>query len=167
VVACGKPFYGHPKYDVFDNTVFGKVFLASAGGRDIVWASNQQNKKIISFDKIDRNVLRKRMAEPRNRFSLDFNRLGIKDKPLWDYDCKDSVAMAVCNNAVVVACKSEIVALDLRNGKVLWSESVPAAPVPWGLAIDRDGRVVVTLEDGRILCFGQRVFASAQSGPQG
>ena len=166
VVACGKPFYGHPKYDVFDNTVFGKVFLATAGGRDIVWASNQHNKKIMCFDKIKRNVLRKRMAEPRNRFTLDFNRLGIKDKPLWDYDCKDSVAMAVCNNAVVVACKSEIVALDLQDGKVLWSEGVPAAPVPWGLAVDRNGRIVVTLEDEQILCFGRRVFASSQNGAE-
>ena len=154
VVACGKPFYGHPKYDVFDNTVFGKIFLASAGERDIIWASNQQNKKIMCFDKIDRNMLRKRMATPSNRFNLDFNRLGIKDKPLWNYNCKDSVALAVCTNAVVAACKSEIVALDLQDGKVLWSHAVPAAPVPWGLAIDRDGRAVVTLEDGQVLCLG-------------
>jgi outer membrane protein assembly factor BamB len=154
VVACGKPFYGHPKYDVFDNTVFGKVFLASTGGRDIVWTSNQQNKKIMCFDKIDRNVLRERMAEPGNRFTLDFNRLGIKEKPLWNYDCKDSIALAVCKNAVVVACKSEIVALQLQNGKVLWSQPVPAAPVPWGLAVDRDGRAVVVLEDGQVLCLG-------------
>ena len=108
----------------------------------------------MCFDKIDRNMLRERMAEPRNRYNLDFNRLRIKDKPLWNYDCKDSVALAVCKNAVVVACKSEIVALDLRNGKVLWSQAVPAAPVPWGLAIDRDGRVVVSLEDGQVLCLG-------------
>ena len=167
VVACGKPFYGHPKYDVFDNTVFGRVFLASAGGRDIAWVSNQQNKKIMCFDKIDRNMLRERMAEPRNRFTLDFNRFGIKEKPLWNHDCKDSVAMAVCRNAVVVACKSEIIALDLQDGKVLWSEGVPAAPVPWGLAIDRNGRAIVTLEDGQILCFGQIVFASAQNGAPG
>jgi hypothetical protein len=116
--------------------------------------SNQQNKKIICFDKIDRNMLRKRMAEPSNRFNLDFNRLGIKDKPLWEYDCKDSVALAVCKNAVVAACKSKIVALDLQDGKALWSEAVPAAPVPWGLAIDRDGRAIVTLEDGQVLCMG-------------
>ncbi len=154
VVACGKPFYGHPKYEVFDNTVFGKVFLASAGGRDIAWVSNQQNKRIMSLDKIDRNMLRKRMAAPSNRFNLDFNRLGIKNKPLWNYNCKDSVALAVCKNAVVAACKSEIVALDLQDGKVLWSQPVPAAPVPWGLAIDRNGRAVVTLENGQVLCLG-------------
>jgi outer membrane protein assembly factor BamB len=154
VVACGKPYYAHPKYDVFDDTAFNKVFLASAGGRDIAWVSNQRNKKIMCFSKINPNMLRERMAEPSNRFNLEWNRLGIKDKPLWDYDCKDSVAFAVCSNAVVVACKSEIVALGLLDGKILWSQSIPAAPVPWGLAVDRDGRAVVTLEDGRILCLG-------------
>jgi outer membrane protein assembly factor BamB len=154
VVACGKPYYAHPKYDVFDDTAFNKVFFASAGGRDIAWVSNQRNRKIMCFSKIDENVLRERMAGPGNRFNLDWNRLGIKDKPLWDYDCRDSVAFAACSNAVVVARKSEIVALDLRDGKILWSQAIPAAPVPWGLAIDRDGRAVITLEDGQILCLG-------------
>ena len=97
------------------------------------------------------------MAEPGNRFNLDWNRLGIRDKPLWGYNCRDSVAMAVCKNAVVMACKSKVVALDLQDGKVLWTEVVPAAPVPWGLAIDRDGRTVVTLEDGQVICLGNDV----------
>jgi len=63
----------------------------------------------------------------------------------------------------VVPKKSEIVALNLRDGKVLWSESVPSAPVDLGLAVDRDGRVIVTLEDGQILCFVHRAFASSQN----
>lgn len=155
VVACGKPFYAHPKYDVFDATVFNKVFFASTGGRDIVWISNQKNRGILCFDNIDRELLRRRMSQPGNRFNLDWKRFNIKTKPLWNYDCKDSVAMAVCNNAVVVAGKSEIVALDIKDGNALWSENLPSAAVSWGLAVDRDGRVIVTLEDGQVLCFGQ------------
>jgi len=62
--------------------------------------------------------------------------------------------MAVCKNAVVVGRKTQIVALDLQKGKVLWSEGVPVSPVPWGLAVDRNGRTVVTLEDGQVLCLG-------------
>ena len=103
------------------------------------------------------------MAEPRNRFQLDWKRFGVGDKLLWSYDCKDSVDLAVCSNDVVVAKKPEIVALNLRDGKVLWSEAVPSAPVDWCLAVDRDGRVIVSLEDGQILCFGQRAFASSQN----
>ena len=68
-----------------------------------------------------------------------------------------SVAMAVCKNAVVMACKSKVIALNLQDGKVLWTEDVSAAPVPWGLAIDRDGRAVVTLEDGQVLCIGRNI----------
>jgi len=154
VVACGKPFYAHPKYDVYDNTVFDKVFLTSSNGRDVVWVSNQNNKKILCFDHLDKKLLRAKMANPGNRFNINWSRLGIKDKPLWDYDCKDSVAMAVCKNAVVVACKSKIVALNLQDGQVLWSHAVPATPVTWGLAIDRDGRAIVSLEDGQVLCLG-------------
>jgi len=48
--------------------------------------------------------------------------------------------------------------LNLQDGKMLWSQSVPSAPVPWGLAVDRDGRVVVTLEDGQVLCFGREKY---------
>jgi outer membrane protein assembly factor BamB len=155
VVACGKPYYAHPKYDVFDNTAFNKVFLASSGGRDIVWVSGQNNKQVLCFDQIDRELLKKKMAEPGNRFNLDWKKLGIKDKPLWGRECKDSMAIAVCNNAVVVAGKSELVALNLKDGKALWSQTLPSAPVPWGLAVDRDGRAVVTLEDGQVLCFGK------------
>ena len=103
------------------------------------------------------------MAQPGNRFNLDWNRFGISDKPLWGYNCKDSIALAACSNAVVVAKKSEIVALNLKDGSVLWSEDVPSTPVNWGLAVDRDGRVIVTLENGQILCFGETNYAAAQT----
>ncbi len=154
VVACGKPFYAHPKYEVYDDTVFNKVYLVSSGGRDIVWTSSQYDSKVMCFARVDRTSLSKSMANPGNRFNVDFRRLGIKDKPLWSYDCKDSAAWAVGNNAVLIATKSQIIALNIEDGKVLWSQPVPAAPVPWGLAVDRDGRVIVCLEDGKILCFG-------------
>ena len=49
---------------------------------------------------------------------------------------------------------AKVVALDIKDGKVMWTQPIPAAPVAWGLAIDGDGRVVASLEDGRVLCFG-------------
>ena len=155
VVACGKPFYAHPKYDVFDVTVFSKVFLARSGDRQVVWASSQNDQKVMCFEHIDTEQLSRRLADPRNQFQVDWARFGIKAKPLWSYPCKESVAWAVGRNAVVIAKKSEIVALHSEDGEVLWSHALPSAPTKWGLAIDRDGRVVVTLEDGKVLCFGR------------
>ncbi len=46
--------------------------------------------------------------------------------------------------------------LEIRTGKVLWKHSLPAGPVRWGVAIDRNGRVVVSLGDGRAVCFGTK-----------
>ena len=44
--------------------------------------------------------------------------------------------------------------LAIRDGKTLWTQPLPSSLVPWGLAVDRDGRVIVTLEGGQVLCFG-------------
>jgi outer membrane protein assembly factor BamB len=46
-----------------------------------------------------------------------------------------------------------------HQGKVLWSHPMPAAPVHWGLAVDSQGSVVVSLEDGQVLCFGVKDVA--------
>jgi outer membrane protein assembly factor BamB len=47
-----------------------------------------------------------------------------------------------------------VVALDLESGNVLWKHPLPSPPVPWAMAVNREGRVVVTLENGLVLCFG-------------
>ena len=94
-----------------------------------------------------------------------------KPKPAWaSRPFHENVAVAVGKNAVVVAGtdrrfqtpESEpeetfgLTALNLADGKPLWREPLPAAPVSWGVAIDRDGRILVTLQDGRVVCFGRR-----------
>jgi outer membrane protein assembly factor BamB len=96
------------------------------------------------------------MANPRNQFLVDWARLGVREKPLWSYDCRASLAVAVCSNAVVVAEELKIVAVNIEDGSLLWSHPLPAAPVEWGLAIDSEGRAMVSLKDGRVVCFGVR-----------
>jgi len=131
----------------------------------VVWAADQSNKKILCYNRINPEAFRGKV----NNFELNWGRIGIKDKPVWAYDCREGVAFAVAGNAVLVAENQQIVALNLADGRVLWSQPLPGEPVTWGIAVDRDGRVIVTLEDGQVLCFGaeEKVFASAQSGPQG
>jgi hypothetical protein len=94
---------------------------------------------------------------------------GGSPKPVWvAKPFQENVAIALAENAVVVAGTNRefappdaaakeiygIAALDIRNGQPLWSHSLPAGPVAWGLAIDRQGQVLVTLRDGRVVCFG-------------
>ncbi|UCF17405.1 MAG: PQQ-binding-like beta-propeller repeat protein, partial [Phycisphaerales bacterium] len=156
VVACGRPFYAHPDYDVCDPTVFSRVFLTpKRDGRDIAWVSNQNNKRVLCFDGIDRQALSRSMAKAANQFLVDWMKLGVRDEPLWSRDCKTGAAVAICANAVVMAEESKIVAVNINDGGVLWSHPLPAAPVEWGLAIDKEGRAIVTLTGGRILCFGE------------
>ena len=76
----------------------------------------------------------------------------------------DTVAVALASNAVVAVSQQHVVgnlqgkwvvsAFDLGGGEVVWQQALPGAPIPGGVSIDRDGRVVVVLDDGRIVCLG-------------
>ena len=154
VVACGKPFYAHPEHDVYDATVFDRVFLSANGTRQVVWASSQNEQHILCFRELDRAALARKLADPGERFHVSWARLAPKAKPGWAFKCRAALATAVCENGVVVATESQLLLLDLGDGHRVWTQALPAAPVPWGVAVDRMGRVIVTLEDGRVLCFG-------------
>ncbi len=85
--------------------------------------------------------------------------------PLWtDRSCQEVAAVAVTRNAVLATglnrsprdpkqIEASLYALDLATGKPLWTQALPAAPAAWGLAVDRSGQMLVTLLDGRVLCF--------------
>lgn len=92
-----------------------------------------------------------------------------KPKPIWaSRPFNDTVAVAIADNAVVVAGTNRqfatpqtdpvethgITALDIKTGQPLWKHALPAGPVSWGVAIDRHGRVLTSLRDGRVVCFG-------------
>ncbi len=154
VVACGKPFYGHPAYDVYDATVFSRAFLASSGNTSVVWASNAAGHRVMGFRDFDRASLARNAANPGNRFEVNWGRLAPSTKPAWSLEFAKAQAMAVCRNAVLLATDTELMAMDPVNGAVQWKQPLPATPVPWGLALDSAGRAVVTLIDGRVLCFG-------------
>jgi len=83
---------------------------------------------------------------------------------------QENVAVAVAQNAVVLAGTDRrfgkpegrpaetygIAALSLEDGKPLWRHPLPAGPVSWGVAISREGRALVALRDGRVVCFGPK-----------
>jgi len=76
----------------------------------------------------------------------------------------DTVALAIASNAVLVAYEMPrprslasqwfVSALDPDTGKTIWKRELPSGALAGGLLVDRDGRVVVTLENGGMVCFG-------------
>lgn len=149
VMVAGKPHYAHPKYPVLDGQVINKTLLASAGERAIAWVNNARILCFARAEGIESKIL-KAWGKPR-----------IPDLELqWEQACKDSLALAVGPNAVVVAGPTEVAAYDLNGGRALWKHPLPAAPVPWGLAVNRDGRIMVTLEGGKVLCLAASEMAS-------
>jgi hypothetical protein len=167
VVACGMPLYGHPEYPVYDPTVTNKMLHSSAGAYDMVVLDN---RKIMCYNKIDENILNNAVSDPADEaffMSQGWGRLDMDDSPLWEYDEGEIVAIARCENAIIVTRKpadrttggqASLAALDIRNGENLWNwqPALPSSPVSWGLAVDHGGRIFVTLKDGQVICYGER-----------
>ena len=78
---------------------------------------------------------------------------------------RDTVALAVAADAVVAAHATvqpyatltprwEVTALDRDTGAVVASQVLPGEALADGMAIDRRGRVLIALTDGRLACYG-------------
>ncbi len=48
-----------------------------------------------------------------------------------------------------------ITAQDPQGQRTLWTQPLPAEPVRWAIAVDAQGRIIVALRNGRVLCFGE------------
>jgi outer membrane protein assembly factor BamB len=143
VFAAGRPLYAHPDHPVYDSTVINKTLLSTAGEHAVAWVNSS---RLMCFRAEDAfGVAGKLVADwgkPRMQ--------GLA--PAWDIECKDALALAVGPNAVVVAKPTEVVAYRLADGKLLWNDALPAPPVPWGLAVTREGRIIVALTGGKVIC---------------
>ncbi|HUT09716.1 MAG TPA: PQQ-binding-like beta-propeller repeat protein [Thermoguttaceae bacterium] len=51
------------------------------------------------------------------------------------------------------AAESFLAAMDVKTGEDVWYQKLPAGVVKGGTAVDADGHIVVSLEDGRVICF--------------
>ncbi len=154
VIACGKPYYSHPDIPEYDHTVNKKMLHASTGTRDIVWLDN---RKLMCYAPIKEAVLNQCVTDDRipRHITQGWGQFKISKTPRWQLNCARSVAIAISKNAVVMADRSSVQAIDIRSGKQLWRKKLPTAPVPWGLAVNRTGNVILTLTNGQVLCFGR------------
>jgi outer membrane protein assembly factor BamB len=88
-------------------------------------------------------------------------RRGAGRKAVWEVSGRRFNSLIVAPGAVLAAGQrgdpaapvSFLAAIDIASGKEIWYEELPAPPVKGGAAIDRDGRIVVSLASGQILCF--------------
>jgi outer membrane protein assembly factor BamB len=94
------------------------------------------------------------------------NQPGEQPKELWaNHELfQEIAAVAFTKNAVVLTglnrnprnfhdTQASLIALRLTDGAPLWKTPLPGVPSAWGLALDRDGRMIVTLVDGRVLAY--------------
>ncbi|MHC4302194.1 MAG: outer membrane protein assembly factor BamB family protein [Planctomycetota bacterium] len=154
VIASGPSFYADPKWQEYDPSVEVRTLVAPSGPRHIAWVDR---KKLICYERIADEALTKLIANRTYDNSLhmlpQWGTFEVPDDPIWQGDCEGSVAVAVTANAVLIANEKHIVALDLNKGSRLWTQPLPISPIPWGIAADGKGRVVVTLKGGQLLCF--------------
>ena len=155
VIACGGPFYAHPDIPVYDHTVTKKLLHTSTGQFDVVWLDGS---KLACYKPLERETLSRCVTDEKipRHITQAWGEFRVPEKPLWQRDFPGSVAVAVSDGAVVIADASRVTALKLDGGAKLWSQPLPASPVPWGMAVDRAGHVILTLVDGQVVCIGKK-----------
>ncbi|MBE7500189.1 MAG: hypothetical protein HS113_07750 [Verrucomicrobiales bacterium] len=143
----GQPHYAHPQYRVCDPSVTDWTWVASRDDRDYLWVNNPQLSKILCYPRVE--------AQRAERLMQGWGKPQLRGlKAVWEVDVKDSTAVALCRNVLVATRGTELVALSLPEGRLLWAHRLPGVAVPWGLAVDAAGRVVVTLQGGQVVCYG-------------
>ena len=155
VMVSGQPHYAHPKYKVCDPSVTDKTWVASRGDRDFLWVNNSEVSKVKCYPRIEEKRAERLLAawgKPQIR-GLD---------ALWEVEGKDSTAVALCQNALVITRGTEVAVLSLQDGRPLWAHTLPGVAVPWGLAVDRAGRIIVALQGGQIVCYGSEELTASR-----
>ncbi len=158
IIPCGRPFYAHPEHPVVAASVTNSMFVSSTPDKDIFWVDKE---KVVCFDRLDRQVLDEYIAglptQHDDALRFDWRQFKTDDKPLWQFNTNKGTAIAVGKNSIVLAgTEPNLRLLDISTGKRTGRAALVVPVVPWGLAIDRQGRIIATLEGGQVMCFGER-----------
>ncbi len=112
--------------------------------------------KLACFQSLDKEVLNRSVADKKiaKHVTQPWGQFTVSEKPVWQQDCPASRALAVADNCVVVADASQVTAFELESGSPLWTHSLNAPPVLWGLAINSNGEVIIVQTNGQVTCLG-------------
>jgi hypothetical protein len=91
----------------------------------------------------------------------------VREQVKWEQPQYEILSVAVAGNAVVAVCELPkenaqnspwaVCAFDKEKGNVVWEKPLSSEPLLNGLLVDRDGRVVVVLQNGSVVCYGARM----------
>ncbi len=107
-------------------------------------------------EKVERD--RPRTDRPRSdRPRRDGNTEKRRRKMVWGIKGQRYNSLVTAPNAVLAAAqhgdRAVLAALDLATGKPIWEVELPAPAVKGGTAVDRRGRIIVSLENGQVECY--------------
>ena len=87
-------------------------------------------------------------------YSNDANPVFDKSVQWGEAVIRTSNARLSCKPCGTDAAPAWALVATSASGEKLWSQLLPAEAVRWGIAVDSSGRVVATLHDGRVVCYG-------------
>lgn len=151
VFAAGKPFYAHPDIPVYDPTVTKKTLHASNGQHDILWSDGQ---KLACFPPLPPSSFQRPAHDGKMPQHIIRSWSAFKPAipPAWIQDCTNSVALALTQNAALIASVDSLKAYRLENGSNAWTQPLNVPPVPWGLAVGPQGQSILSLTNGQVIC---------------
>jgi outer membrane protein assembly factor BamB len=104
------------------------------------------------------------VTRPAKEVARWFRRRGkeeVAPKTIWqDKTNRRFTSFAITTERLLATAHAEespdrpfLVATSIKEGEDLWQQALPAGAVKGGLAIDRDGRIYVAMENGQLRCY--------------
>ena len=153
---------------VWDGELF--VTPTSRYGDVVAWKASDVEKRLIDAVALMAKMDKEIPGDSPEKWG-QYNLIGkvfsaveraLRSSSQWPVIQDKVYAIALARNVVVITGRGKntagpcfVAAHSKANGKALWKVDLPTEPRLGGLSIDRDGRVLVTLTDGSVVCVGR------------
>jgi len=141
------------------------VYLTARYGQLVCWDTEMMDA-LLELRKKEKELVQSKLDWRRRGRATQALEQYVRLTGKWGPQNRDTLAVVVAANAVVAACELPargdqdprwvLTALASEDGRTMWQQQLPAEPLLNGLIVDRNGRVLVALKDGRVVCFGPR-----------
>ena len=147
----------YPYYPEYGNYV--SLAHTLADGRELVFDASYEGNKFNFLHALAPLPLDSpKLTKERARWNA--RRGGAKRKVLWRDARSSRFAGFIVGKTRLIGVgdtgqqKTPFIAIiDLNTGNDEWTAKLPAQPIKGGASIDSTGRILVTLVDGRVMCF--------------